>query len=86
MNDHSDNTDEKEKTEKKVENEKVEREAADRVEAEEQPKLPWLRYKGAPEKTHAFSAQINLVADLSETESGESITDKMQILQVKQIE
>ena len=38
------------------------------------------------EKAASVSAQIILVADLSETTSGESITDKMQVLQVKQIE
>ena len=42
----SDYIDEKEKTEKTSENEKVEREAGDRVEAEEDLKLPLLDANG----------------------------------------
>ena len=38
------------------------------------------------EKASEVSAQIILVSDLSETASGESITDKIQVLQVEQIE
>ena len=41
-----------------MENEKVGRITNDRVEVEEELKLPWTRTNGAPEKTLTFETQL----------------------------